>query len=386
MRILTLIKSVNDRYGSQMGIVKLNREFKRLGHEVLFVSFTKNAFEDVFNEAGLQYRRISPRLNFYKPWTFWQAQRQLQKICDEFQPDIVHSHIEVTEVLGQQVTLKKHIPHMITFRTEHWWGLDMILNRSLWDFRNLISLWRIYYRKRWLQRGNPVFTSISYETGEFAARGLEIDASKIHFIPNGIDMSLWGPSKWLQGAEAPTHWILACTSRLVYNKGLDLLIEAVSRPILANMPLEVWIIGEGDERETLEALIDKLGQRDRVKLLGKRGDVPDLLRQADLYVHPARTEAFSNAAFEAMATGLPTIVTDRTGVKDIIKDIPSLGRIIPANDVDALARAIFDLISDPEECRKQGERLRARAQSFSYSAVAQKYVELYNRMLQHRDA
>lgn len=384
MRLLFLINKMNTPYGAQMQIMELSRAYVRKGHQVAVLHFSnRNVYADLFDELGIVHQRIRPTPNFYRPWLFRQTARSVMDFCNTFQPDIIQSHLETADVVGQQVTLKTGTPHIISFRTDHWWSTDMILGRSQWHPRNLASMWRIYYRRYWLRRGKPTYLAVSRRTAYYAARGLRIPVDRVGVMHNGLDIQKFGPSAWLREENNPDKLIISSVARLTTNKGLDLLIRAVAQPQLRDLPLEIWLIGDGELEDTLKDLTRQLGQEDRVKFLGLRDDVPDLLRQTHIYVHPALTDAFGNAALEAVASGLPVVITEETnGTKDIIQTIPGLGRIVPTSNVEALAAAIYEFACNPALCRQQARMAHDLAQQYDIGVVAQRYLDLYERILQ----
>jgi len=152
MKILLLINNLGIG-GAEVHTVQLSRELAKLGHQVCIVYFSKsNAFKDELISAGVRFVCVIPRPDYYKPWTFSIAEKQVSAICDQFKPDLIHSHLELADVVGQRVSLKYKIPHVITIHNTHWWKIS-----------NLFALWRILYRKHWINKGNPLFVAVSKE-------------------------------------------------------------------------------------------------------------------------------------------------------------------------------------------------------------------------------
>lgn len=191
-------------------------------------------------------------------------------------------------------------------------------------------------------------------------------ADKCHVVGFGIDVTKYDWSR-----IAPEHvndrgrLVLAC-GRLVPYKGFDVLIRAA-----AGRDFEVWIVGEGSERERLEHLIAELGVADRVRLIGS---VPDcerikLMCIADVFAMPSVTnaETFGLVQLEAMAAGRPVVNTALdTAVPHVARH--SLEAItVPPGDAEKLGEAIETLIGDPERRRRMGLAARSRAVT-KYSA------------------
>ncbi|MBR0715444.1 glycosyltransferase [Bradyrhizobium liaoningense] len=192
-------------------------------------------------------------------------------------------------------------------------------------------------------------------------------SDKCHVVGFGIDLA-----KYDWPRLAPEHvndrgrLVLAC-GRLVPYKGLDVLIRAA-----AGHDFEVWIVGDGVERERLEELIAELGVTDRVRLLGS---VPDserikLMCIADVFAMPSVTnaETFGLVQLEAMAAGRPIV---NTALDTAVPHVARHGLeaiTVPPGDAEKLGEAIQTLIRDPERRRRMGLAARTRAAT-KYSAA-----------------
>lgn len=153
---------------------------------------------------------------------------------------------------------------------------------------------------------------------------------------------------------------LICVARLSAQKGLPLLIEAVAR-IPRERTFTLDIIGDGEDREQLEAHIARLGMTDRIRLLGWRG--PDQVRQAlqtaRAFVLPSFAEGLPVVLMETLAVGRPVIATAIAGIPELVDD--RNGWLIPCGSVEALAAAMnAALDAAPERLRAMGEVGRAR--------------------------
>ena len=167
--------------------------------------------------------------------------------------------------------------------------------------------------------------------------------------------------------------ILLAVGRLGFEKGHDLLIRAFSKMNADNWTL--LIVGEGQERATLENLIATLSLDNRVTLFGRTEDVDEVYQKALLFVLPSRTEGFPNALCEAMAHGLPCISFDCDfGPRDIIthgKD----GILVPPEDVDALAAQIQLLIDSPEQREALGREAIKIQERLSIKKIAKQWED-----------
>lgn len=179
-------------------------------------------------------------------------------------------------------------------------------------------------------------------------------------------------------SDAP---ILLSVARLVRQKGLDVLIEAMN-PIAEAFPdARLLIAGEGPERQALERLVRDLGLEDRVRLLGHRGDIAQLMSHAWLLVHPARWEGFGLVLLEAMRAGLPVVATGVSAIPEIVI-AGATGRLVPPDDPSALAEAVIGTLGDERFRRAAAARGFERlVEHFSGERMARETVAVYDRAI-----
>jgi glycosyltransferase involved in cell wall biosynthesis len=168
-------------------------------------------------------------------------------------------------------------------------------------------------------------------------------------------------------------------ARLDPLKGLEALIRGLAQLRDESAPVMVLIAGDGPERDTVERLACelKLGA-DRLRLLGFRNDVPDLLGAADFYVLPSLTEGLPLSLLEAMAHRLPVVATPVGGIPEVVRDGED-GLLVPTNDPRALARAMARLAGDAALRVTLGEAAFRRVTvQFSFEQMVREYEVLYH--------
>jgi glycosyltransferase involved in cell wall biosynthesis len=177
-----------------------------------------------------------------------------------------------------------------------------------------------------------------------------------------------------------TRLLIVQVARLSPEKGHAVLFRALSR-LPADAPLHVLVLaGEGPERARLARLRDDLGLGDRVRFLGYRSDVGDLLRCADLLVLPSLREAFPMALLEGMAAGLPVIASRVGGVPEMLDDGVE-GWLVDPGDETSLTRSLAHALRDPEARRARGEAGRGRVgRDFSLERMVSRTVDIYRRV------
>jgi glycosyltransferase involved in cell wall biosynthesis len=202
--------------------------------------------------------------------------------------------------------------------------------------------------------------------------------SKVEVIPFGIDQTRWEMVPPPPPGATPRAIFIG---RLVAYKGLDVLLRALER-----VPdLRLDIVGVGPEGPRLRTLAQALAVADRVRWYGEYPDedLPRRMADADFLVLPSVTveEMFGLVVLEAMAAGRPVITTALpSAVREV--NVPGVtGLEVPLRDIGALAQALETLSHDPARRRKMGEAGRKRvAERFTQAAMAEKHIELYERI------
>lgn len=206
---------------------------------------------------------------------------------------------------------------------------------------------------------------ITESLARFNRERVGLPAEKLEVIHYGMDEppAAWAPDE----LELPEGKIVVAVCRLVPQKGLDVAVEA-----MAGVDATLVVLGEGPERERLEAQARELSVR--LLLPGRVGDVASVLRRADVLVHPARWEGFGLALLEAMLAGLPVVATRVSSIPEIVVD-GETGLLVPPDDPAALRAALERILANPGELGAAGHE-RARRE-FSVARMADRTLEVY---------
>jgi glycosyltransferase involved in cell wall biosynthesis len=185
-----------------------------------------------------------------------------------------------------------------------------------------------------------------------------LSRSRLRTIYNGVDIQRFSPQdpqRVSGGREA-----ILCVAHLHWIKGVEHLVRAVGR--LGDPAVQLSLVGDGPEEAKLRRIVQEENLRDQVHFLGLRNDVPDLVRRAEIFVHPAVwEEAFGLGIAEAMASECAVIASHVGGIPELIEDGVS-GLLVPPGDSGALATAIRRLLDDAELRGRLGGAARARVQ------------------------
>ena len=199
------------------------------------------------------------------------------------------------------------------------------------------------------------------------------DIPGICCIPNGIH---------LEDIVPGTHdsQTVIAVGRYAYQKGLDRLIDAwktVSDELGPEHGWRLRLLGEGELRGPLQQQIDRLGLSGSVELCGTVRDMPSEYRKAAILALSSHYEGLPMALIEAQAYGVPAVSFDcQCGPREVIVD-DRTGRLVPEGDVAALAKALLELIRDPEKRRCMGEEAADLAKRFDFEAIMKQWDQLF---------
>jgi GalNAc-alpha-(1->4)-GalNAc-alpha-(1->3)-diNAcBac-PP-undecaprenol alpha-1,4-N-acetyl-D-galactosaminyltransferase len=219
---------------------------------------------------------------------------------------------------------------------------------------------------RWLRRLNYQYADLVIAQTHDAARWLEQRCrARVSVIPNALREQ---PS-----VECRREPLIVAVGRLTTEKGLDVLLRAFARLHRAFPDWRVCILGEGNERQALTTLSTQLGLTQRVDFCGEVRDVDLWLARASLLVHPSRREGFPNAVLEAMGMGLAVVSADcRAGPAELITDGVN-GRLVPVDDVPALASTMEQLMSDQATRERLGHEARRVRERYSQERIMESW-------------
>jgi glycosyltransferase involved in cell wall biosynthesis len=202
-------------------------------------------------------------------------------------------------------------------------------------------------------------------------------AHKVVTIRNGA----YPPRVGAEQTVLKRGFTLVSVGRLVRGKNFDMLIRAVAVARVAVPDLDLWIVGGGAEGPALQQLCAELSLASAVRFWGERRDVGSWLRAADVFVLSSSSEGLPISVLEAMAAGLPAIVTDVGGLPELVA-LSGAGTTVPVHDVDSLARAIVDFADRRHELAALGKRAAdCYCAHFTPDRMAAEYLALYRACL-----
>ena len=327
-------------------------------YDVTVAAHGSGPLPDAVRARGARYvellhvrRAISPRdlLGLVELW----------RLCRKLRPEIVHLNSSKAGVLGRIAGAAARVP--IRVFTVHGWAhyasSGLAGRLYLWADRLALPL-------------TTAFVCVSEADRKAGIAARTCKEQRAHVIHNGVEP---GP----EPTRAKRHRVrIVSVGRLAAQKDFPTLMRAAMT--LDPTRAEVTVLGDGPNRPAIEAEIAHLGLADRVTLAGDVDDVPDRLRNSDVFVLSSHFEGLPISVLEAMAAGLPIVASNVGGLPEMV-DEGSNGTLVRPGDADELSRALAALVDDPALRLRQGDASRQRVlESFSIDACRAAHRALYD--------
>jgi glycosyltransferase involved in cell wall biosynthesis len=301
--------------------------------------------------------------------------RKLDALFRQYRPAVVHTHI-----LG----LNYAYPLMIRYRTP----------ARVYTVHSLAE-------KDVGRRTGPIVRAMAfrYQLGGVVpvaiADEVRVTIQRVYgypdppLIPNGVPTDEYAPdpnkrAQWRQAHGIEPHaTVLTHVGRFAPPKNHALLIEAFAQT-RADTPLYLLLVGGGELENAVQEQVAQLGLENRVRFLGVRADVADILRASDVFVLSSRWEGNPMSVMEAMAAGLPVVSTAVGGVPELVRE-GETGLLVPSEDAAALAQAMQALVDDPVRRQAMGAAARRHAVAhFDIRHTVRGYEQLYESLLRRK--
>lgn len=292
--------------------------------------------------------------------------------------DVVHTHTDYANILGLAAARLAGIPAIATLH-----GMTSYQSRNA-GVKHLLQVMA-------LRLGASHVVVVAPAAAEAARKTFHVPSQRISVIPNAIDSAaVRAPAGFDRSAMRaslgvdPAARVVCAVGRLVPVKGHAVLLEAAAT-VLRQQPRACFLfVGNGPERESLEARAAALGIASAVRFLGERADVWNVLAASDLFVLASLSEMLPQALLEAMAAGLPVVSTSVGGVPDLVRPTAT-GWLVPPGDAPALAEALLQALTDPSDMARRAVAGQALVeQQFALSARCERLEALYRSVARRR--
>lgn len=304
------------------------------------------------------------------PWKLIRAEWRLLRVMLRLKPVVVHSFLPLITFMATLAGRMAGVPLVITSRralAKH--QERHILLKPLDLFANRLSH-RVTVNSKavWKDTVNRDY----------------IDQKRLVLIHNGVDSLAFESARPFReetrrklDIKSRERVIIVVANLIPYKGHSDLLKAAYE--VLKRIPHSVLLLA-GEDRgigKDLKEMAIELGIADRVRFLGLRNDIPQLMAASDLSVLPSHEEGFSNVILESMAAGLPVVATRVGGNPEAVEDGVT-GWLVPPGNPAAMAEKIIDLLGDPKRAKSWGERGRNRVKEvFTIERMVEGHLKLY---------
>lgn len=364
MKITHFVENLN-RGGLERVVINLAVEQKRAGHECQVVClFDKGTLADELDVHGIAVHSCDKQTG-----ADLRCLLRLRGFLRRHGTEILHTH--------------NMIPHYHAVLA----GLGLPIRRIL-NTRHGMGALRASSRREWFYRRCMPWTDVVVTVCDRARQDIVarrmLPPDKLVVVPNGIHIERFAPATQ-QARRAltdqlelpPGTRLIGSVGRLNWAKDLVTLLRAYAKVAARFDDSVLLLIGDGGERQKLMDAAGEIGVAERVRFLGDRGDVAQLLQGLDLYAMSSISEGYSIALLEACASGLPIVTTDVGGNAEIVRDHVN-GCIVPARDPDAMAAAMIELLADPARAQAMGRDGRDWVvEQGTVSRMAGRYDALY---------
>ena len=306
----------------------------------------------------------------------------LKRIIAQHKPDVVHTHSSKAGILGRLAAWKARVPCVV--HTIH--GLAFHLYQTKW--RNAIYIASERFAARRCHR--IVCVADAMRDQALAARIGHRD--QYLTVYSGIEIEPFVQRKHSPQAMrtelglAEDDFVLGTIARLAELKGHDDLLDALSPMMHTHPNIKLLWVGDGWWRDRLMKRIQRLGLESQVVLTGlvEPQRIPECLGAMNVLVHPSYREGLPRAVPQALLSGVPAIVYDVDGAKEVCID-GEVGRLVPPGDLTALRDAVQWMMDHPKERQEMGQRGRERCEDrFAAARMVKKLETIYAQVLAQR--
>jgi glycosyltransferase involved in cell wall biosynthesis len=300
---------------------------------------------------------------------------RLAAILREHRVDVAHCHNWgglVDTVLAAKLARMTPVLH-----TQH--GLDYGFSDSPDHLRSRLRT----AMKTLACQGVTRIATVSREVAEMVTREWRVPSSRVSVVHNGVrvpalDEGVEIRSRWRRElGVAETDVLIGTVAVFRPVKDLHTMLEAMALIARETPRAKLVLMGAGPQKAELEATVERLGLQSIVHFPGFRRDASQLLAALDVFALSSVSEGISLALLEAMAAGVPSVVTSVGGNLEILQE-PGCGILVPPRSPRDLADAILSLIEDPKRCSELSAGGRRRVEdAFSLRRMVRAYEALY---------
>lgn len=295
--------------------------------------------------------------------------KQIRKMCKEKKYALMHCQSPIGSVVARAAALKVRKNGMKVIYTAHGFHFYKGAPKKNWII--------FYPIEKVFSYVTDILITINKEDYRFAKRNM--NARKTVYIPGvGVDIEKFRNvscnrvSKRKELGLTENDFLILSVGELNQNKNHEVIIKAIA--LLKNPNIHYYIAGIGNKEEYLKKLANELNVH--LHLLGYREDIPELLMSADLFAFPSYREGLSVALMEAMAAGLPCVVSNIRGDVDLIQDGKG-GFLCQSDSKYEFAKSINQLVTDRKKCNRMRRYNLNVINKFDVAEIEKRMIQIY---------
>ena len=374
MKKLLFISNIGKRVGS-FSVASIAAA-KKSGFEFYYAAnwnaATAEQMTEDENKYGIKLVHIDLDRSPYSTKNY-KAYRQLISLINSENIDYIHCNTPVGGLLGRLVGEKCHVKKII-YQAHGFHFYDGSPKKN----------WMLYYPiEKWLAKKTGAIVTINNEDFERAKTFKLKNNGHVYYVPGvGMDLSQYNVPDTVREIKRKemnlkdTDFALISMGDLIDRKNYKIAIEVVAK--LNNPDVHYFICGKGPEEQKLKDLSKSLGVEKQVHFLGYRTDIKELLKSSDIFLFTSKQEGLARSLMEAMASGLPCVVSNIRGNSDLISNDIN-GNL--CETVDDYVNSIIKLIGSPKLLQQFKEKSLETIKEYSIEKVIDCLFDIYSKEL-----
>lgn len=377
LRVVYLIERLA-RAGTELHLLRLLERIDRRRFEPVICCLNGDRTDRDLVPDDVAFHHLHAPWNLVSPKTLG-VYRRLKALLREQRPDVLHTFLFVANIMGP-FAVRRVAPRPAVVMARGRMGIE----------------WQAHALHRLAQRAaNRRADALTVKTEAMRREIAEregVDPRKLHVVPNGVDLAFFhrppgaiaDSRRHLAEAHgiSPEGPMVLSVGNLKPIKGHATMLDAAARLVGDYPRLRVVLVGDGESAGDLRALRDALGLGECVYFAGTVEDVRPWMRAADIFVAPSHSEGMPNAVLEAMAMGLPIVLSDIPGHCEAAGHA---AWYFPPRDASALAESLRAALASPEKRAERGRAAHERAEShFSIAAMVRAVEAIYDTIAEER--
>lgn len=361
VQIANFVKA--DSGGIRRCLSQLQTEYRRRGHKVTTILPRTDD-----HEAGPHVETVSGTVvPFTGGYRAIVGRRPLRELISSLRPDVVELSDKTTLAWVPEWLSSHGIPSIVISHER----TDIVASRYAPRFVPVSGL-VAHFRARVAHHADAIVCASTFAASEFVDDGIK--AERIRLVPLGVDLETFRPDDDANNDRAELSVVMC--GRLSPEKQTTAAIRGFMK-LLDDRPSRLTIIGDGPLREEMQSLAHGLPVTFR-GFVDNANEIARTISASDVALNLGPIETFGLATLEALACGVPVVVSREGGSREIITE--DCGRAV-SSDADEIAQAILDLASVPRELRRRAAR--RRAEQFPWSATAESLLSIYGELCPH---